>query len=88
MTVATTSLLGEQNGSRFEIVIEIGQPYRCSDSPEEWACPIALRGLYAELRDMHGGDAFQALCLAVRLALRVCPETSYGITKFSQHESD
>jgi hypothetical protein len=69
MTVATTSFLGERNGTRFEVIVEIGQPYRCSDIPEEWACLVALRGLYDKLADMHGGDALQALCLAVRLAL-------------------
>ena len=66
MRVASTTWLGERNGSRFEIVVEIGEPYQCS--PEEWACPVALRGLHDRLRDMHGGDALQALCLAIRLA--------------------
>ena len=67
--VATTTWLGERNGSRFEIVLAIGKPYRCS--PEEWACPVELRGLHDSLRDIHGGDALQALCLALRLAFRL-----------------
>lgn len=69
MGIATTSFSAERNGRRFEIAIDIGQPYRCGDSPEEWACPVALRGLYDRLHDAHGNDALQALCLAISLAL-------------------
>ena len=65
--VATTTWLGQRNGGdRFEIVLEIGAPYQCG--PEEWACPVALRGLHDKLRDMRGAYALQALCLALRLA--------------------
>jgi hypothetical protein len=54
--------------TREEHVIEVrvGKPYQCATG--EWACPVALNGLYANLRDQHGDDSFQALMLAQRLA--------------------
>ncbi|HEX3653715.1 MAG TPA: hypothetical protein VHU18_12925 [Rhizomicrobium sp.] len=68
--IAHTTFIGERpNGDRFEITLQIGQPYQYG--PEEWACPIALAGLYEKLSDIHGGDAIQALCLAIRFALNL-----------------
>lgn len=72
IAIARTTFLGERPiGHKFEIIVEIGQPYRCGDSPDEWACPVRLEGLHDNLRDVHGGDAVQALCLAVRLAFHL-----------------
>jgi hypothetical protein len=53
-------------GEAFVIEMAVGAPYRCETG--EWACPIALGGLYDRLADIHGEDSFQALCLAIRLA--------------------
>jgi len=50
----------------FEIEVQIGVPYRVSDS--EWACSVGLPGLHDRLKDMHGVDSWQALMLAQRLA--------------------
>lgn len=67
--IATTTFWGVRpNGNKFEITLEIGQPYRCDDSPEPWACPACLAGLYGHLQDARGVDAVQALCLAICLA--------------------
>src|SRR6185295_3147663 len=44
--------------------IAIGLPYKYGEN--EWACPVALEGLYETLRD--GEDSFQALMLAQKLA--------------------
>jgi hypothetical protein len=67
--IAQTSIFGQRPGEeRFEIKVEIGPPYQCSDDPEEWACPVAVRPLYNRLHDAHGGDSFQSLCLAISLA--------------------
>jgi hypothetical protein len=30
----------------------------------EWACRVALEGLYTSLRDPHGDDSWQAMVLA------------------------
>lgn len=62
------------NGQKFEIIVEIGQPYRCVDSPEQWACPVSLEGLYGHLSDARGLDAVQALCLAVCSAFDLLSE--------------
>jgi hypothetical protein len=67
MMIATVSFLCERNDARLEIAVEIGKPYQCGE--EEWACPIALHGLHDGLPDVRGPDAFQALCLTIRLAL-------------------
>ena len=67
--IARTTFLGVRpNGHQFEITVEIGQPYRCGEGPEDWACPVSLEGLYGYLQDARGLDAVQALCLAVCLA--------------------
>jgi hypothetical protein len=50
----------------FTIVVDVGEPYQCETG--EWACPVALHGLYDRLSDQRGADSFQALCLAIRLA--------------------
>jgi hypothetical protein len=50
----------------ISVLLCVGRPYQLG--ADEWACPVALDGLYAHLRDQHGVDSFQALVLAVRLA--------------------
>jgi len=65
----TTFIAVRPDGYQSEIAVKIGTPYQCGEAPGEWACPVALSGLYDRLSDPHGGDAFQALCLAIRLAL-------------------
>jgi hypothetical protein len=50
----------------FEISVRIGCPYQIT--PDEWACPVELAGLRANVHDAHGIDAFQALMLAQNLA--------------------
>src|SRR6202043_3898366 len=53
-------------GEAFTIELEVGTP-RQRDT-NEWACPVALRGLYDRLADACGENSFQALCLAISLA--------------------
>ena len=64
--IATRRLRGvsAQKG-QLEIEIRIGQPYRASDV--DWACPVAVDGLFSRLADQHGVDSFQALMLAQNL---------------------
>ena len=59
-------LLENKDGERKLITIRIGKPYPVSGS--EWACPVALDGLYKDLHDQHGIDSLQSLNLAMRLA--------------------
>jgi hypothetical protein len=67
-TVASLSLQGKSEGEgNFPINVEIGRPYQIGE--DEWACPVSVRPLYDHLHDQHGGDSFQALFLAMRLAL-------------------
>jgi hypothetical protein len=68
MTIVASRNLVAIHPSKGELPlrIEIGLPYQLSDS--EWACPIALYGLYDRLHDQHGGDSFQSLMLAQNLA--------------------
>jgi hypothetical protein len=53
------------DGERHEVVVEIGRPYQAPEG--EWACPVEIRGLYDGVRDIHGEDSLQALCLAASL---------------------
>ena len=61
-----TMIFEDKNGERKSITIRIGKPYPVSDS--EWACPVALDGLYKDLHDQYGIDSLQSLNLAIRLA--------------------
>ena len=44
------------NGERVSVTLRIGAPYRASDV--DWACPVAAKGLYPNLSDIHGIDSF------------------------------
>ena len=56
-----------RNGETFVVSLRIGVPYRKDE--DVWSCPVSLTPLYSGLRDQSGADAFQALCLASRLAV-------------------
>lgn len=65
--VASRTLVGvHPDKGEMSIRIDIGMPYEFG--PNEWACPVALHGLYDQLRDQHGADSFQSLMLAQNLA--------------------
>lgn len=68
MPIVASRNLGARDPGRgqFSIRIEIGQPYRCAEN--DWACSIALDGLYEHLFDQHGTDSFHALMLTLNLA--------------------
>jgi|HubBroStandDraft_3_1064219.scaffolds.fasta_scaffold238589_1 hypothetical protein len=66
-TIASLTLDAEApDGERFAITVKIGTPYHRETG--EWACPVALVGLYERLSDACGDDSFQALCMAASLA--------------------
>src|SRR5450432_726756 len=58
-----------KDGERFNISLQIGAPYQRPDFPDEWSCSVSLKPLHPRLSDQTGSDAFQALCLAIRLAM-------------------
>ena len=53
------------DGSEHLVTLAVGKPYRASDV--DWACPVALDGLYPRLADQHGIDSWQAMQLAYQL---------------------
>ena len=64
--IATRELAAEDaSRGQFTICVCVGHPYQIS--ADEWACPVAVEGLYSRLSDQHGVDAFQSLMLAQRL---------------------
>jgi hypothetical protein len=65
--IATRELFAEDaSRGQFSIRVCVGHPYEVNTG--EWACSVALEGLYSRLADQHGVDAFQSLMLAQRLA--------------------
>ena len=65
--IAIRELAAEETSrGQFTIRVCIGHPYEIS--ADEWACPVALEGLYSRLSDQHGIDAFQSLMLVQALA--------------------
>lgn len=59
----------DREGTRFPIKVQIGKPYLSKRHPDTWHCPVSIEPLHKSLRDIAGGDAFQALCLASRMAI-------------------
>jgi hypothetical protein len=65
--VASRNLVAvDPKRGELSVRISIGLPYQCGE--DEWACPVALEGLYENLCDQHGTDSFQSLMLAQNLA--------------------
>ena len=52
------------DGKRRQLRVRIGRPRY--DERRSWACPILITGLDEEIREIHGEDSMQALCLAVQ----------------------
>ena len=68
--IAHTKLLAQRSGEEpFEIEVQVGTPYQ--DRADEWACPVAISVLHAQLSDARGDSSLQALCLAASLALNL-----------------
>ena len=62
-TLASRTLVAIDSSRRqFNVQLEIGTPYRCAEN--DWACAVAIDGLFQYLWDQHGVDAFQALIVA------------------------
>jgi uncharacterized protein DUF6968 len=61
----------EKDGRRFPLKVSIGRPYQSGTEPDTWSCPVQVDPLHTHLRDIAGGDSFQALCLAARMALEL-----------------
>src|SRR4051794_24140849 len=68
MTIVASRNLVGVHPSKGEVALRvvIGLPNQIET--DEWACPVAVEGLYEKLRDQHGADSFQALMLAQNLA--------------------
>lgn len=60
-----------KDGRSFPLKVSIGRPYQSGKDPETWACPVLIDPLHTHLRDIAGGDSFQALCLASRMAVEL-----------------
>ena len=67
--IQTTFLAIRSGGERVKLIVQIGQPYRCGNDPDSWACPIAILPDYTHLRDIVGGDPLQSLCLGTQMVL-------------------
>jgi hypothetical protein len=66
-TIATRRLTGiSPERGELKIEIRIGQPYCTIEG--DWACPVAVEGLYPRLADQLGVDSFQALMVAQNFA--------------------
>jgi hypothetical protein len=65
--IASCNLVAvDPSRGEFAVRLAIGQPYRCAEN--DWACAIALDGLFEYLWDQHGVDSFQALMAAQSFA--------------------
>ena len=62
----------EKDGRRFPLKLSIGRPYQSGKGhSSNWACSVRIDPLYTNLKDIVGLDSFQALCLALRLAVEL-----------------
>jgi hypothetical protein len=71
-----------KDGKRVPLHFEIGTPDLLQGNDGLWNCPILLRGMDAQVRQVYGDDSLQALCLAIRAVfsqLRVIEELGHRI---------
>jgi hypothetical protein len=62
--IATRQLLYiSPKGERLELTLAVGMPHPHPDG--DWACPVALDGLWADLNEIRGVDSWQALTGAI-----------------------
>jgi hypothetical protein len=57
------------SGERRPVRVWVGTPVR--EPTGEWSCPAGLEGLHDDLAAMRGGDALQAICLALGLGAMI-----------------
>jgi hypothetical protein len=63
--IATLHLIQVNPGGKRTLVrVEIGEPRY--DERGSWVCPVLITSIDEEVREIHGEDSLQALCLAVR----------------------
>ena len=75
------------DGTGFNIHMKLGKPYQISE--DEWACPVALEGLYKDLVDQHGIDSWQALQLSSQLIVNMlCNFIETGGKLFLQNSEE
>ena len=67
----------EKDGSKKNILIQLGKPYWIMEN-EEAACPIAIKGLYDKLADIHGADFYQAIELAIQFVNILLKDITYS----------
>ena len=66
-TIASMTLVAASaERGKFDVTLEIGTPYLFG--PNEWVCPWRVVPFFKPRDGAHGGDAFQALCLAISAA--------------------
>jgi hypothetical protein len=63
--VLTEFDLQPSDGPTRRVAVRVGKPYEVS--AHEWACPVELCGHDSRYPDIRGGNALQALCLAISL---------------------
>ncbi len=51
-------------GERTPVQVDVGKPRY--DERGSWSCPILLGGIDGKIREIHGEDSMQALCLGLR----------------------
>ena len=61
----------DQGGARFPFRVSIGAPYQSHVDPDTWQCTVAIDPMHPDVPDIAGGDSFQAVCLACRMAVDV-----------------
>lgn len=54
------------SGERKPVRVEIGKPHY--DERGSWACPVLITTIDEKVREIHGEDSMQALCLGIQFA--------------------
>jgi hypothetical protein len=54
------------SGERKPVRVEIGKPQY--DVWGSWACPVLITTIDEKVREIHGEDSMQALCLGIQFA--------------------
>jgi len=68
--IATLQMIQmDSGGERKPVRVEIGKPHY--DKRGSWACPVLITNIDDKVREIHGEDSMQALCLGVQFVHRM-----------------
>jgi hypothetical protein len=85
--VATLELIQvSPDGERKPVRVQIGQPQ--FDERGSWACPVIITSVSDKVREIHGDDSMQALCLGIQFVRSMLQSALDGGSRLLHADED